>query len=178
MVQVVMTDILVIQGQPFEAFYNLATDINIEDVSTAFEVEVTKDNETVLEFIPGAGAALSTRENQVVLVLSAADTSEFPLGLFQYSISLQNRDSETVLSVSGDFRVVPAPEGMVPTVGAVRPWDLLNPSSPRADKQLRSERMEICRACPELLAGFCKKCGCRMKWKTTLLDATCPLGKW
>jgi hypothetical protein len=62
----------------------------------------------------------------------------------------------------------------------VRPWDLLNPNVPRASQELANERYTICKTCPELikLTYQCKKCGCFMKAKTTLQQATCPLGKW
>jgi rRNA maturation endonuclease Nob1 len=43
-----------------------------------------------------------------------------------------------------------------------------------------SERWEICKACPRFFAptGQCKECGCFMRIKTRLPDATCPIGKW
>jgi ribosomal protein L32 len=62
----------------------------------------------------------------------------------------------------------------------VTPLDLLNPKTKRSSKDLASERLAICKACPELikLTTQCKKCGCFMKAKTTIEAATCPLGKW
>lgn len=62
----------------------------------------------------------------------------------------------------------------------VRPWDLLKTSSPRTTDEEASERLSICRACPELikLTGQCKKCGCIMNLKVKLAAAVCPIGKW
>lgn len=40
------------------------------------------------------------------------------------------------------------------------------------------ERMEICKACPNLKLNFCKECGCFMPAKTKLKWASCPIGKW
>lgn len=43
-----------------------------------------------------------------------------------------------------------------------------------------SERLEICRECPRFFkpTASCKECGCFMRVKTLLADATCPLEKW
>ena len=61
----------------------------------------------------------------------------------------------------------------------VKPWDVLNPEL-RADPKVGAERMTICEQCPQLIKGIkqCKECGCFMKVKVYLKDATCPLGKW
>lgn len=62
----------------------------------------------------------------------------------------------------------------------VRPWDLLNPNSPRSPEELAVYRLEICKACPAYRpkTQTCRKCGCFMKLKTTLEHAKCPIGKW
>jgi hypothetical protein len=62
----------------------------------------------------------------------------------------------------------------------VRPWDLFNKKMGRVSSSIQNERMDICRACPELIkiTSQCKKCGCFMKEKTKLADASCPLNKW
>ena len=61
----------------------------------------------------------------------------------------------------------------------VTPLDLLKRPT-MASEDIALERLAICKACPELikLTTQCKKCGCFMKLKTTLQDATCPIGKW
>lgn len=58
--------------------------------------------------------------------------------------------------------------------------DLFNPSKPRADEDIIQQRLEICNSCVFLnkRTVTCKKCGCFMKLKTTLLQAKCPVGKW
>jgi hypothetical protein len=62
----------------------------------------------------------------------------------------------------------------------VRPWDLFNKKMGRVDSETYKKRIEICQACPELIKTTfqCKKCGCFMKQKNKLADASCPLNKW
>ena len=62
----------------------------------------------------------------------------------------------------------------------VTPLDLLNPKTRKIDESQAIERMEICKACPELIKGLnqCKQCGCFMEFKTRLEAAKCPLSKW
>jgi len=62
----------------------------------------------------------------------------------------------------------------------VTAFDMLNPNTQRASKEDVQKRLDICQSCPELikLTTQCKKCGCFMKFKTTLQAATCPLSKW
>ena len=60
----------------------------------------------------------------------------------------------------------------------VKPWDLLKTGVEKASIETQKNRMSICEACPSLKLGFCDKCGCRMKWKTTLKHAICPINKW
>ena len=65
-------------------------------------------------------------------------------------------------------------------LGESRPWDLLNPSIDFVPEDVMQSRLDICKACPELikLTNQCKKCGCLMHLKTKVPHATCPLGKW
>jgi hypothetical protein len=64
--------------------------------------------------------------------------------------------------------------------GETRPWHLLDATKYLNDEKAVSKRLEICKACPELiqLTTQCKKCGCIMAAKTKLEAAKCPLGKW
>jgi hypothetical protein len=61
----------------------------------------------------------------------------------------------------------------------VTPFDLLNKYN-YIEKAESDKRMNICLGCEHLvkLTHQCKECGCFMKAKTRLKDATCPLGKW
>lgn len=65
-------------------------------------------------------------------------------------------------------------------LGETRPWDIVKPSTQYATEEVAKSRYDICLACPELikLTKQCKKCGCFMAVKTTLEQATCPIGKW
>jgi hypothetical protein len=62
-----------------------------------------------------------------------------------------------------------------------RPWDLLNKEL-RLDEKIAEERFAICLECPELIpvTHQCRRCGCFMKQKTKLANASCPLDppKW
>jgi hypothetical protein len=61
-----------------------------------------------------------------------------------------------------------------------RPWDLVNPNKERSTEKDANKRYSICESCPSLLklTHQCKECGCFMKLKVKLAEATCPLGKW
>ena len=51
---------------------------------------------------------------------------------------------------------------------------------PRSEEKVAKERLSICENCEHYinLTTQCKKCGCIMKLKTKLEQATCPIGKW
>jgi hypothetical protein len=65
-------------------------------------------------------------------------------------------------------------------LGDSRPWDLVNPNKERVAEADAEKRLEICEKCPSLLRAThqCKECGCFMKLKVKLANATCPLSKW
>jgi hypothetical protein len=65
-------------------------------------------------------------------------------------------------------------------LGDTRPWDLLNSNTKYVTDEVFSDRLNVCKSCPEFisLTTQCKKCGCVMKFKTKLENATCPIGKW
>ena len=62
----------------------------------------------------------------------------------------------------------------------VRPWDLINPNQPKSTDETVKSRLEICKACEYFRpkTETCRKCGCFMKLKTTLVNAKCPIDKW
>lgn len=64
--------------------------------------------------------------------------------------------------------------------GDVEFLDLFDPNQPRSKKDKVEERLAICNQCPWLQKNLmkCRKCGCFMKLKGTLLNAKCPIGKW
>lgn len=49
-----------------------------------------------------------------------------------------------------------------------------------SSEQVYTQRLEICKACPQLIKPDmqCKMCGCMMKAKTRVEAASCPLKKW
>jgi hypothetical protein len=70
--------------------------------------------------------------------------------------------------------------GFMKDNGDVEFLDLFDPRQPRSDKELIEKRLEICNQCEWLHKRLqkCRKCGCFMHLKSTLKQATCPLGKW
>jgi hypothetical protein len=64
--------------------------------------------------------------------------------------------------------------------GDVEFSDLFDPRQPRSDRELIESRLAICNTCPFFKKNLakCKKCGCFMKLKTTLKEASCPVGHW
>jgi hypothetical protein len=64
--------------------------------------------------------------------------------------------------------------------GEVEFLDLFDPRQPRSDKDLIEYRLDICNQCPAFRKASmrCSKCGCYMKLKTTLQEASCPIGRW
>lgn len=68
---------------------------------------------------------------------------------------------------------------MTDNIKPVRPWDLLLKKE-RTEKEIRENRLNICRACPEFinLTKQCSICKCFMDQKVKLPDASCPLLKW
>ena len=64
--------------------------------------------------------------------------------------------------------------------GDVEFLDLFDPRQERSDQELVEYRLSICNECPMLNKRLmkCKQCGCFMKLKSTLRQASCPMGKW
>jgi hypothetical protein len=65
-------------------------------------------------------------------------------------------------------------------LGNTRPWDILDPDVEKASDEEESARYSLCQDCPEFFKPTtqCKQCGCFMKVKVKLKQATCPIGKW
>ena len=65
-------------------------------------------------------------------------------------------------------------------LGDTRPWDIVNPQTPKADDELANKRLDICLSCDRLIKATkqCKECGCFMALKVKLQHAVCPLSKW
>lgn len=46
-------------------------------------------------------------------------------------------------------------------------------------EEIANQRLEICKACPELIPGTrCRLCGCYMVVKTKVANARCPAHRW
>lgn len=44
--------------------------------------------------------------------------------------------------------------------------------------QQRDARLVVCQACPFYQNGLCLKCGCYTKFRASLKNKSCPIGKW
>lgn len=45
-------------------------------------------------------------------------------------------------------------------------------------REVRTERIEICKPCDQLTGNKCSQCGCFVSLKTWLPAEQCPLDKW
>lgn len=64
--------------------------------------------------------------------------------------------------------------------GDVEFLDLFDVRQPRTPEEEVKRRLDICNECPWLNKRLvkCRQCGCFMKLKSTLQQASCPIGKW
>lgn len=62
----------------------------------------------------------------------------------------------------------------------VSPADFIKRDTDFSAKEEQYARYSICESCDRLTKTTkqCRECGCFMKLKVKLADATCPLGKW
>jgi hypothetical protein len=183
MVQGVLTNIIAYQDRPFEHLFVTDTDADRERIyeAVAPDYEMTMTGSAAsFTLIEGAGLTVAVNgKNKALIVASIHEMDRVPTDEYVFSITARDNDGVEILNEHGVLSVLPlAPESEPVVDRPVKPWDLFNPSVPRASKEVSDARLAICHDCPQLLAGFCKECGCRMKWKTTLFDAVCPLGKW
>jgi hypothetical protein len=61
-----------------------------------------------------------------------------------------------------------------------RPWDILNNEIPRVSLEEYRRRISTCLECDKYIKYLhvCSECGCMMKIKARLGNASCPLEKW
>lgn len=46
------------------------------------------------------------------------------------------------------------------------------------EPSVRDQRLEICQTCPFFQNGLCTKCGCYTRFRASLKNKSCPVGKW
>lgn len=51
------------------------------------------------------------------------------------------------------------------------------PSQERADEELYSHRLSLCRQCDNLISGVCMKCGCYVEFRAAFIKQKCPDSK-
>ena len=140
------------------------------------EATITKADGGVVELYNAVGLHEGEMADKTIIIAMAIDDPVIlGVGTHQYEISATDVHGSTILNESGTIVVT---DGTPAPPREVRPWDLLNPNSNRSSKTERDSRMDICLGCPKLVAGICQECLCLMRWKTTLKDAYCPIGKW
>jgi hypothetical protein len=59
-------------------------------------------------------------------------------------------------------------------------FDILDKNKYSNNKMEIDKRISICEGCEHFIkiTKQCSRCGCFMKLKTRLTDASCPIGKW
>lgn len=118
-----------------------------------------------------------TDDGTLVIAVSIHDAGYLGEGEHPFMVHAEDAHGVALLDDAGTIRVAPA-DGSPNRREEVRPWDLLDPKEPRVEKAERDARYAVCKACDRLHMGVCAECKCVMRWKTTLANATCPIGKW
>lgn len=177
------TEIIAFHGSPFEHVFETSASWSPDtgaEVDMDFSLIISgSDDSTLTELFPDIGLGVMLRTDGTVAVSAfISNVDNFPLGLYQYSITALSTKGQVVLDESGGFLVAKDTAGVNVFKPAVKPWDLLNPRKGRVTSGVRKERMDICRQCSEFKFGGCLMCGCVMAIKTTLSDAVCPKGAW
>lgn len=173
-------------GEIIEVAYGGPIDINIkldnvkfEDLSIPTNLYIYKDNDLFLSFANGKGfSIIKINETEEVFVDIAIGETEslFEPGKYTWEISIKMIDGSIYKKLTGSFNII---DGiLIKKERMVKPWDLLNDEKPKVSKEIKKERFDICKSCPEYSLGICKKCGCVMALKTMLAEAKCPIHKW
>lgn len=50
--------------------------------------------------------------------------------------------------------------------------------SHKVSKEIKQQRLEICKSCEHNKVGVCSKCGCVLTLKTQWKATKCPVEKW
>ncbi len=137
---------------------------------------ITRQDGGVIDLYDAVGLHEGERaDGTIVIALAIDDPVLLGVGTHAFHVRATDRDGLVILDDHGTIIVA---DGTPAPVREVRPWDLLNPSSDRTTKDVRDARLTVCHSCDRLQVGVCRECLCVVRWKTTLADATCPLGKW
>lgn len=175
-----MTDLVMYRGHQWEHEW-LLLDGFIPSPETfpsvSLSMRLTLNGEERLRMRVGEGAALVVEADQLKVSFAIGDTTQIDAGTYQYEFAAYDGEGNVLASDSGKLTAVDDAPPQNQDRPA-RPWDLFNPGIERVSSELRNARMDICRGCPNLHAGICSECGCVMSLKTTLINASCPIGKW
>lgn len=182
-------DLSITINQPFEEEWEIDYDIFAEDKidATIPFLIFNQNGEVALELVFNYGLAIIKFDNEdnSKLVLSLYETDMLDVGKYTYSYNAKTLSGREICDLSGNLNVLDETAALPSIKREVRPWDLLRSKAPggageRASDEEQEKRMSICEACPRFvkLTTQCLECGCVMKLKTKLAQATCPLGKW
>lgn len=130
----------------------------------------------------------------VVVVLAIHDPYEVGVGTHPFTLSVTGDSDEVYLDLQGELVVEENPDGVTESPGHPLWFDAFHPNppvitggvnsdnlpDPEVPLTVRDSRLEICMSCPSFTkdSGECVECGCFMPYKTGLVTASCPLGKW
>jgi hypothetical protein len=178
----------VTKGMDFEEIWDLPQEIELSDIQIAapFQIKNKKGN-VVQELYLNNGYTFFKYNDtgEMKFALSAYETEDFPEGEFYFNHEIKKHSGETVANIKGSMTIVnPEKEGLPPK-RPVRPWDFLKNKGvggegERSSEEESQKRLSICQECPRFVKATtqCLECGCIMKLKTKLKQASCPIGKW
>jgi len=161
---------------PFDENINIFSELKIRNALIIIDNEI-KYNEIIME---EGGIAISKRGFWYAEIY---DNKLFDLENGEHELSVQvfDVDGNEIVNNKTIFTIYKKQEDAKDEHGEedVTPLDLLS-SKNYTTKEIRNERLDICKACPRLFkpTKTCKECGCFMSMKTWLKDASCPIGKW
>lgn len=173
-----MINTKVVYGEPIDIFIPLEN-IKFEELQIVSSLNIYSNNEQILLLNNGKGFSINkiNETGEVFIDIAIGDTKEFfSVGSYTWDLQINLLNGKTYKVFTGKIDILDGQYKDRERV--VKPWDLLNDNRPRVSKEIKNERFNVCKSCPELALGICKKCGCVMGLKTMLAQAKCPIGKW
>jgi len=184
----VKKDIIIEKGTAFEELWDLPKGVNLQDLQVFLPFQLKDDKgHVVQEFFLNNGYTFFKydADGDTKFVLAAYETEELPEGMFYYSHDVTTGDGTVIKTIEGTISIINPERESLPPKRPVKPWDFLKSKSAgsmgeRSSDEEAEKRISICQGCPRFVKATtqCLECGCIMKLKTKLKQASCPIGKW